>query len=78
MQQSHEPIGRGIGLQVYAAVAELAGEKSGLSVVDKAQQAISATKIAIALNSIAAALKVCTLMPMLCACFWRSSDVALR
>lgn len=66
MQQSHEPIGRRACLQVYAAVTELAGEKSGLSVVDKAQQAISATKIAIALNSIAAALKVCTLSHLLC------------
>jgi hypothetical protein len=54
--------------QTYAAVVELAGETSGMGLVDKVQQAVSATKVALALNSISAALKVRLLQFRMCYC----------
>lgn len=43
---------------LYAAIEELAGEKSGINIVDKAQAAVSTTKVILALNSISQALKM--------------------
>jgi hypothetical protein len=46
---------------LYAAIEELAGEASGLAVVDKAQAAVSSAKVVLALNSVRRILKVrCT------------------
>lgn len=43
---------------LYAAIETLAGENSGLALVDKAQAAVSSTKVILALNSVRRILKV--------------------
>lgn len=56
-------IGTAVGLganskTLYAAIETLAGENTGLALVDKAQAAVSSTKIVLALNSVRRVLKV--------------------
>jgi hypothetical protein len=43
---------------LYNAVEQLAGESTGLDIVDKAQQAVSTSKVVLALNSVRRVLKV--------------------
>lgn len=43
---------------LYAAIETLAGENTGLGLVDKAQSAVSSSKVVLALNSIRRVLKV--------------------
>ena len=43
---------------LYAAIETLAGENSGLAIVDKAQAAVGSTKVVLALNSIRRVFKV--------------------
>lgn len=45
---------------LYSAIEQLAGEQSGLGIVDKAQAAVSTTKVVLALNSVRRVVKVCT------------------
>eukprot|EP00892_Ulva_mutabilis_P005297 jgi/Ulvmu1/3139/UM015_0179.1 len=42
---------------LYAAIEQLAGEQSGLGIVDKAQAAVSTTKVVLALNSVRRVVK---------------------
>jgi hypothetical protein len=56
-------IGTAVGLgtnskTLYAAIESLAGEASGLAVVDKAQAAVSSAKVVLALNSVRRIFKV--------------------
>lgn len=43
---------------LYAAIEQLAGEQSGIALIDKAQAAVSTTKVVLALNSVRRAVKV--------------------
>lgn len=43
---------------LYAAIEALAGDNTGLALVDKAQAAVSSTKVVLALNSVRRVLKV--------------------
>lgn len=44
---------------LYGAIEELAGDQSGIAIIDKAQAAVSTTKVVLALNSVRRAVKVC-------------------
>lgn len=53
---------------LYAAIETLAGDNTGLALVDKAQAAVSSTKIVLALNSVRRVLKVRQRRLTMCHC----------
>jgi hypothetical protein len=45
---------------LYQAIEELADEKSSITLLNKAQAAVSTSKVALALNSVRTAMQVCS------------------